>query len=280
MPADQDAISDSQIGDAIQDGVNYLMSLMKDGQLNAEALMDAPRVLGGNAQDAGVNGLCLYALLQCGKTIHDERLNVRGAFVREALDHLKQSQMDRGPVTYARAIRAQVLSVYDRPEDRAVLKDDVAYLVKAAREGSYSYSDQVTKRSGTTPTRSMDCLACGRARRWVWKSPTAYWKAVQNHWTRWQLEDGQWTYGPMRSPSRPMTYAGMASMFVTHDYLEAPQFGAQVGRPPFSEPLARAGVAGAGGQLHRRTEPAVCVVWPVFTGARWTGFRIQIFRQA
>src|SRR5207245_5073682 len=36
-----------------------------------------------------------------------------------------------------------------------------------------------------------------------------------------------------------MSVAGIASLLVTHDYLDAPQFGALVGREPFSGPLAR-----------------------------------------
>ena len=36
-----------------------------------------------------------------------------------------------------------------------------------------------------------------------------------------------------------MTVAGLASLFVTHDYLDAPLLGSAVGREPFSKPLSR-----------------------------------------
>ena len=36
------------------------------------------------------------------------------------------------PVTYGRSLRAAALATYDRPADRAVLKEDVAWLVQAS----------------------------------------------------------------------------------------------------------------------------------------------------
>jgi hypothetical protein len=70
----------------------------------------------------------------------------------------------------------------------------------------------------------------------------SYWQAVENHWTRCQLANGAWDYaGFDRSGTGrlSMTVAGIASLFVTHDYLDAPKIGAQVGREPFSKALAK-----------------------------------------
>ena len=64
---------------------------------------------------------------------------------------------------------------------------------------------------------------------------------MQNHWTEEQCTTGEWGYhtGGSRNGRPSMTVAGLASLFVTHDYLDAPTFGASVGRAPFSPALAR-----------------------------------------
>src|SRR5438105_2031760 len=51
--------------------------------------------------------------------------------------------------------------------------------------------------------------------------PDWYWKDVEKHWTAWQLKDGQWAYKKTdRTGSLAMTAAGIASLFVTADWLD------------------------------------------------------------
>src|SRR5581483_1775505 len=70
--------------------------------------------------------------------------------------------------------------------------------------------------------------------------PGVYWQLVEGHWASSQLPTGEWRYREGEATGRDnMTLAGIASLFVTHDYIDAPQFGQQVGREPFSPPLAR-----------------------------------------
>jgi hypothetical protein len=60
--------------------------------------------------------------------------------------------------------------------------------------------------------------------------PDAYWAAAAQHWMTSQLPDGQWPYRKDVPGGRlAMTCAGIASLLVTHDYLEAPTV-AKVGR--------------------------------------------------
>jgi hypothetical protein len=62
--------------------------------------------------------------------------------------------------------------------------------------------------------------------------PDAYWAAVQKHWLSCQLASGEWPYRKDLPAGRvAMTAAGIASLLVTHDYLEAPSV-AKVGRQP------------------------------------------------
>jgi hypothetical protein len=53
--------------------------------------------------------------------------------------------------------------------------------------------------------------------------PDAYWAAAGKHWLSSQLASGQWGYRrDMRQGRLAMTAAGLASLYVAHDYLEAP----------------------------------------------------------
>ncbi len=71
--------------------------------------------------------------------------------------------------------------------------------------------------------------------------PDAYWAAVEKHWLSCQLTSGEWPYRKEMPTGRvAMTAAGIASLLVTHDYLEAPSV-AKVGRQasPAWQALAR-----------------------------------------
>jgi hypothetical protein len=71
--------------------------------------------------------------------------------------------------------------------------------------------------------------------------PSQFWRDVRDHWTKYQMKDGEWCYRASgNDPSRSMTLAGIASLFVAQDYLDAEDFGDRVGRPPFSPALESA----------------------------------------
>ena len=69
--------------------------------------------------------------------------------------------------------------------------------------------------------------------------PDAYWKLVEQHWLGCELKTGEWAYKPSEVQGYfAMTCAGVASLLVTHDYLDAPMLRGAVGRPPYSRGLA------------------------------------------
>lgn len=69
--------------------------------------------------------------------------------------------------------------------------------------------------------------------------PVRYWKEVEKHWTQTQLSGGEWGYiARDRAGSFAMTCGGVASLFVTHDWLVAPTF-KDTGREPLTKPLAQ-----------------------------------------
>jgi len=73
--------------------------------------------------------------------------------------------------------------------------------------------------------------------------PDQYWRDVEQHWLNCELADGQWAYKKHDAQGYfAMTCAGVASLLVTHDYLDLPMLPSQLGRPPYSPGLA-AGIA-------------------------------------
>jgi hypothetical protein len=239
-------LTDEAIGQSIQRGVNFLIARFQDGQLHGGAIRN-------DSYQTGLNALCVYALLQSSFAIKDERLNVKGPFVKQLIEKMKAMPADTGTVTYARGIRATALALLARPEDKPALAKDVMYLLQSHVDGAYTY--QAPPRGGSSPGRrgfpgGWDNSNSQYGLLGVWSAAeigaevnSTYWAAVENHWTRCQLDDGSWDYagyGRNNGNGRiSMSVAGVASLFVTHDYLDAPRIGGQVGRDPFSPALAK-----------------------------------------
>jgi hypothetical protein len=233
QPAATDAtISDEQIGQSIQRGVDWLIPRF-DPKTH---LINPNRHI--HEVHHSLDALCVYALLQSGMAIHDDRLNIHKPFMSGLLDTLDLLQMEKDTTTYGRALRATALALYCRKEDMNALRADVNWLVKAQKGGAYGYADITNDPLAWDNSNSQYGLLG------VWSGaeagaevPLAYWNAVQKHWTETQQSDGSWGYhtgGSLQS----MTVAGVASLFVCHDYLDAAQSGDRVGRPPFSPALA------------------------------------------
>lgn len=245
--------TDDQVGQALQRGVDFLIANTRDGEVVpavAPPRRAEPAPASGPTRPDettpqwhdGINALCVYALLQAGRSLPDRRLDVKGEFVRMVLDHLKRARMEASreggpmqPVTYGRALRASALSVYARPEDRDVMQADVAWLVRASTLGAYTYDDRYagagvrgSPNAGFRPEQipwdhsnsqygvlgAWSCAEVGI------EVPTAYWKSVEQHWLRWQLADGEWGYrDTSQTGSLAMTAAGIASLLVTSDWI-------------------------------------------------------------
>jgi hypothetical protein len=235
-------VTDEAVGRSIQRGVDYLIGQFQRGRLHGDRG-------DGEAKSTGADALAVYALLQASLAIPDARLNARGPFVRDMLDALKAMSAERGPVTYARALRASALALAGRQEDRAALLADVGYLTSSHVNGAYTYAKPpgLTNRPREVVASGWDNSNSQYGLLGVWAGAEVgaeispgYWQAVEDHWTRWQCTNGSWEYEGTGNVGRiTMAAAGVASLFVTHDYLDAPKIAGLIGRPPFSPPLAR-----------------------------------------
>lgn len=131
-------VSHAQIEQAMRRAVDFLLTQFEDGAITI-------RYAGSESRRAGLDALCVYSLLQAGQTIRDDRLDPRGRQMKRMLEKLKAYRIEPNPsgpfqpVTYGKSLRALALSVYDRPEDRKVFKDDVTWLMNEEEDGAYSY---------------------------------------------------------------------------------------------------------------------------------------------
>src|SRR5439155_6446565 len=62
-----DGVTDGQVGESIQNGVNFILSQFRGDGLVLKENAPSP------AYQEGMHALCVYALLQAGRTIPDER---------------------------------------------------------------------------------------------------------------------------------------------------------------------------------------------------------------
>jgi len=245
-PADQQDDLDARIGQAMRKAVDFLLSRFQGPELVATPGK-------GQTYREGLHALCVYALLTASLSVPHERLNIRGDLLPKLIDAMKSHAMASDeqvlnlPVTYGRSLRAAALAVYNRPEDRAALKADVAWLVAAEYKGSYTYDDRYTlphdppydpnQIPWDNSNSQYGLLGTWGGAEVAIEVPQRYWRDVEQHWKQSQLSDGRWPYSPYQpNVSLAMTCGGIASLMVTHDYLDAPAW-RTVGRDPFPGPL-------------------------------------------
>ena len=243
MPEAATGVTDEEIGRAIQAGVEHLLARID----RRTRTLDDVDVSG--ADGGGRNALMVYALLQCGQTLKDERLNVRGPAMDAMITAMKRSNLRSGhPQVYALALRATALALFNRPQDAKQLRADVEALLHCHTNGAYWYTaDPRPARVSPSSNFPWDNSNSQYGLLGVWSGaeagvevPAAYWAAVDSHWEGTQTQSGQWSYNGDRKATLTMTMAGIASLFVTQDWLDAPKSAYKVGREPFSPHLQHA----------------------------------------
>jgi hypothetical protein len=217
LPPPTVLVDDERIGRAIEAGVQYLAVRFEKNEIqNTTPYFDT-----------GVDALAVYALLQAYDATGDSRLDPRRSFMGLALDTLKRLPMDNSLATYARSLRANALSLAGRPEDREALQADLQWLLATGPRGAYTYATRSVDQAENLTSYIWDNSNSQYGLLGVWAAaesglnvPRNYWQSAQNHWLSTQLPDGRWAYAPGdQDARRSMTLAGVASLFVTEDYL-------------------------------------------------------------
>ena len=241
-------LTDDQIGLALERGSQYLLDQVDptEGTVRSAKTRD-------ESYNTGLDALVVYALLQAGEAMRDPQLGPRSERMRVMLEALKRMPIEGHHQTYARGLRSTCLALFSRNEDYKTLAADADWLIGTTDGGAYTYD-------GTYRTVGQRGLFASRDGSWdnsnsqygllgVWSAiegeprvevPRAYWQAVERHWTQCQLDDGQWGYQGGTTGRLTMTCAGIASLFVAHEYLDPPMTSGTVGRDPFPPALAKA----------------------------------------
>ena len=250
------SITDEEIGNAIQKGVDYLIGEFGNAHRLGGAGDNGGQRRRGRARwawaahrrirrvpntyDNGEDALAVLALIQCGDAIHDVRLNINGAFMSGCVSDLRT--LDIGRVSDLRPRPAGHRPGPAAPQGRPRLPQGRRQL-----PGRLQLPRRVLPTSRATEAGNWDNSNSQYGLLGVWAGaevgvevPQAYWDKVEKHWNtlpgrRWRVG----LYRPRRRGRLSMTLAGVASLFVTHDYLDAVQFDGSVGRDPFTPALAK-----------------------------------------
>jgi hypothetical protein len=272
IPPPKDALTDEMVERSIRRGADYLLGrfvpkgypgefVLEGGGSFPGRWMELPEQPPTAPTDAcGRDALAVYALLQAGLALHDPNLSGKGEPMKDFIDAIKRLPADTGHVTYVRTLRVLALSVFNRPEDRKVLQDDAQVLLKGERMGSYTYDRDwpaMASPGDDNSNSQFGLLGVWSAAEAGFEVPLQYWQRVDDHWSRDQFQDGQWSYRDINpnpglhlpeAPDRPrsdglprstMTAAGIVSTFIAHDYLDLAKFTGDVGRDPFTPALRR-----------------------------------------
>ena len=206
LPYPVDPMNDERIGAAIQSGANWLMRRF-DPRTHELSPSDRHDI----THHGGLDALCVYALLQCGLAIHDERLDIHKDFTKGILTALDAIKMEPYIQTYGRGLRASALAVHDRKEDHDVLARDVRWLLKAHKDGAYSYDAVTDVNNWDNSNSQYGVLGVWSGAEANIEIPSAYWAAVQKHWDTCQTKEGGWGY-TFDGARLSMTLAGTASL--------------------------------------------------------------------
>lgn len=214
------AVEGNPTASAIQRGVEWLYAQQKpDGTWETEPMpwAGAEKIQNsGNGQWGGNTALATYALLAAGESAQDPRIQKAIAFLAEA--------DIRG--VYALGLRGQIwqylpptsMRVQLAKRDRKLLMDAAARMQDRPIFGKFHYL--------VTADRSYDNSVSQYGVLGVWGAalagaevPAGFWKVIETAWLKDQHPSGAWSYAPGRDETFTMTSAGVATLFVTQDYL-------------------------------------------------------------
>ena len=223
-PGQASAASAEQVENAITRAKAYLYSKQVNGTWEtapARGQAAKPNDTAGD-QWGGLTAIATYALLASGdRPASEPRL-------QPAIEFLKKADIIG---IYALGMRAQVWTLLPQtPDVRAAAKKDAALLMaamgtKTFQKGFYNYT---TAKEGNfhTSTSQYGVLGMWAAAQAGIEVPDQYWQTVEKAWQQIQDKDGGWSYefapGELnRTATAAMTTAGVATLFITNDYLHS-----------------------------------------------------------
>jgi hypothetical protein len=175
---------------------------------------------GHGNQKTGQTALAVYALLCAGESPQDER-------IAPAIEYLRKT-----PTTgvYALGLRCQIwLMLPPTQEVKQAMNRDANILVRALKRGAgpasgfYDYNGGGTGGNYSHSRSQYGVLGVWAAEQMGLNVPREYWFVVEKAWLEHQDASGGWSYrvndgSPLTAG---MTAVGVATLFITQDYLRA-----------------------------------------------------------
>ena len=215
------AATPEQVDEAIERAKKQLYDLQKNGTWEVSALADTDKgeadVSGG--QWGGLTSIATYALLASGESPQDKRL-------RTAIDWLKKADI-KG--VYALGMRLQVWNYLSKTEARPFIEHDAKLLLLALKSkgNQVGFFDYLVTPSGrydhsVSQYGVLGLWAAAEAEQ-PFEVPEKFWHLVEDAWLRDQDKTGGWSYTNKPGKEEPekisMTAAGVATLFITQDYV-------------------------------------------------------------
>ncbi len=220
------AASQAEVESSIDKAKAYLYNAL--GSKDNWELVDKPD-LGPTGQQqsvkawqwGGITATAVYGLLAAGENSQDKRL-------ASAIMWLEKHDLHGH---YAIAMRSQMYQyLKDNDKDaRTSAKNDAKILLNAIQssgenKGLYAYyTDEkgVPQKSwpGDNSVSQISVLGMWALEQSGQEVPNDYWRLVDETWRKNQNHDGGWPYQNKKAESTTMTAAGIATLFITQDFL-------------------------------------------------------------
>jgi hypothetical protein len=221
------AATAAQVQAAIEKATKYVYTMEKENNWEAVPARDSRAATSSvrGAQWGGLTALSTYALLAAGESPQDPR-------IAKAVEFLRTADLVG---TYAVGLRAQVwLNIPKNDLIRDAIAKDAKLLLLSRRTaepnpGEFGYMNQgpsVTTDHSNSQYGVLGLWACSDA---VEGIPDAFWISADSSWRKSQGVDGSWAYrgrpgdvdtkGKVNPDSATMTAAGIATLFITQDFL-------------------------------------------------------------
>lgn len=235
------AATPEEVDAAVLKGQAFLLSQLKNG--NCE---EAPEMVKENPglndvkgwQWGGLTSIATYGILASGMKPTDPR-------IEPTIEWLAKARICGH---YASGMRAQVWTFLPEKSARADSTADFRLLLNGmhpadkdgAKQGFYPYYTMLPGTPGYPPNGDPHGAGIRQPRWWdrsvsqfgvlgIWaceqagqEVPMLYWQIVDAAWKKSQKQDGGWSYvdDPAHNETTPtMTAAGVATLFITQDYL-------------------------------------------------------------
>ena len=248
------AASPQQVDEAIKRATAYLLKIQKDGNWEVSTPPNAAKIeaelyaiRGG--QWGGPTALATYALLASGENPQSEPM-------KKAMNFLANAKIVG---IYALGLRSQVWSYLPAGANvRAMASRDGNLLLGAMRnfngdaQGMFWYTAQGADYDHSASQYGiLGMWACAQN---GYETPYKFWANADNGWRKHQLKSGGWGYiFPRDKVATPtMTAAGVATLFITQDYLHSAEFAAMKGNT--FDPAIEAGLKYMGENFNRALE--------------------------